>query len=117
MWHNAGVPVQPNPLSKREQEILSLVARGLTNQEIARDLVISHNTVKVHLRNIFAKLEVVSRTEAIVKAAQAGWIDVAGFDEEALAEPAGAPPPPVRPYLLPWQRVYFFLAAGLVLLA
>ena len=80
-----------NPLSKREQEILELVARGLTNQEIARDLVITLNTVKVHLRNIFAKLEASSRTEAIVKAAQAGWIVVDGVaeaDEMAPSAPA-----------------------------
>lgn len=105
-----------NSLSKREQEILILVARGLTNQEIARELVISHNTVKVHLRNIFAKLEVVSRTEAIVKAAQAGWIDVAGIEEQAEEEAAPALPPAL-PSLARWQRVYFFLAAALVLLA
>ena len=106
-----------NPLSKREQEILTLVARGLTNQEIARDLVISHNTVKVHLRNIFAKLEVVSRTEAIVKAAQAGWIDVAGIEEQTTEEAVPAPLLPALPSLARWQRVWFFLAAALVLLA
>lgn len=109
--------VDANPLSKREQEILTLVARGLTNQEIARDLVISHNTVKVHLRNIFAKLEVVSRTEAIVRAAQAGWIDVAGIEEQAVDETAPVAVLPAQPALARWQRVYFFLAAALVLLA
>ncbi len=102
-----------NPLSKREQEILELVARGLTNQEIARDLVITLNTVKVHLRNIFAKLEASSRTEAIVKAAQAGWIDVPGVDEAGDAA-AAAPLPPAMPALARWQRVYFFAAAALV---
>ena len=106
-----------NPLSKREQEILTLVARGLTNQEIARELVISHNTVKVHLRNIFAKLEVVSRTEAIVKAAQAGWIDVAGIEEQTDEAAVPALLPSALPSLARWQRVYFFLAAALVLLA
>lgn len=104
-----------NPLSKREQEILELVARGLTNQEIARDLVISLNTVKVHLRNIFAKLEASSRTDAIVKAAQAGWISVSGLEEMAGAAEAAAPPVPLSPALAPWQRVYFFAAAALVL--
>ncbi|HSN76445.1 MAG TPA: LuxR C-terminal-related transcriptional regulator, partial [Anaerolineae bacterium] len=104
----------PNPLSKREQEILELVARGLTNQEIARDLVITLNTVKVHLRNIFAKLEANSRTEAIVKAAQAGWIHVAGMEGvDEMAEIAPALPP--EPGLASWQRVYFFAAAVLVL--
>jgi DNA-binding CsgD family transcriptional regulator len=106
----------PNPLSKREQEILDLVARGLTNQEIARDLVITLNTVKVHLRNIFAKLEASSRTEAIVKAAQAGWIHVAGMEE--AGEPGDvAPVLPSEPGLAAWQRVYFFVAAALVVAA
>lgn len=111
------MPDPMNPLSKREQEILELVARGLTNQEIARDLVISLNTVKVHLRNIFAKLEAASRTEALVKAAQAGWITVSGLDEDA-PEAATAPPSlPAEPGLARWQRVYFFVAAAAVLLA
>ena len=78
---------EENPLSKREQEILILVARGLSNQEIAKELVISQNTVKVHLRNIFVKLEAASRTDAVVKAAQAGWVDVGGLEEQAGETP------------------------------
>lgn len=114
LWHNGAMSGAENPLSKREQEILELVAQGLTNQEIARDLVISLNTVKVHLRNIFAKLEASSRTDAIVKAAQAGWIAVSGMDE--AAGPAAVPAqPPAEPALAAWQRVYFFAAAALVL--
>jgi DNA-binding CsgD family transcriptional regulator len=104
-----------NPLSKREQEILELVARGLTNQEIARDLVISLNTVKVHLRNIFAKLEANSRTEAIVRAAQAGWISVSGLEETTGEAETVGPVLPPPPALAPWQRIYFFAAAALVL--
>ena len=103
-----------NPLSKREQEVLELVARGLTNQEIARDLFISLNTVKVHLRNVFAKLEATSRTEAIVKAAQSGWITVPGVDD-VEETPEALPAAPAEPGLKPWQRVYFFLAAALAL--
>jgi LuxR family maltose regulon positive regulatory protein len=53
------------PLSARELEVLKLVADGLTNQEIAERLVLSVGTVKAHLHNIYGKLEVRGRTQAI----------------------------------------------------
>jgi LuxR family transcriptional regulator, maltose regulon positive regulatory protein len=55
-------------LSKREREVLDLVARGLTNREIARSLWISESTAKVHVRHIFDKLHVRTRTAAALKA-------------------------------------------------
>lgn len=54
-------------LSPREEEILALVARGYHNKEIADQLKISTETVRVHLRNIYEKLHVNSRSEAVVK--------------------------------------------------
>jgi len=61
-------------LSDRELEVLRLASKGLTNKEIGRDLFISDRTVQGHLRNIFEKLGVASRTEAVTLALQRGWI-------------------------------------------
>jgi LuxR family maltose regulon positive regulatory protein len=58
----------PEPLTSREQEILELVAAGLTNHEIAEKLVISSETVKKHTGNIYSKLDVGNRTEAVARA-------------------------------------------------
>ncbi|MEQ8363284.1 MAG: LuxR C-terminal-related transcriptional regulator [Cyclobacteriaceae bacterium] len=55
-------------ISKRELEVLELMAQGLANQEIADQLFVSLNTVKTHSSNLFSKLEVSRRTQAIQKA-------------------------------------------------
>jgi LuxR family maltose regulon positive regulatory protein len=60
------------PLSERELEVLALVAQGLTNREIASRLFLSLNTVKAHTRNIYGKLDVHSRTQAISRAGALG---------------------------------------------
>ena len=67
---------QPFPeLTEREQEILELMARHHTNSEIAQQLGISDKTIRNHISNIFNKLQVVDRAQAVVKARQAGLGD------------------------------------------
>ena len=68
-------------LSAREREILELLGTGMTNRQIARELIISVNTVKAHLRNIYSKLGVESRTEATLHGIRYGLIKVAGPSE------------------------------------
>ncbi len=64
------------PLSERELEILQLIAEGLTNQEVADRLYLSLHTVKVHARNIYAKLGVKSRTQAVARGKALGILFV-----------------------------------------
>jgi two-component system NarL family response regulator len=64
-------------LSRRELEVLSLVAQGLGNKAIADRLFISENTVKNHVRNIHEKLQVHSRMEAVVRAVRDGLLQIA----------------------------------------
>ena len=68
-------------LTEREQEILKLLATGTSNKDIAQQLFISSNTVKVHLRNIFAKIGATSRTEAAMYAVRSGLVQGAQTSE------------------------------------
>ena len=63
------------PLSKRELEVLHLMALGKTNQEIAQQLILSRGTVKAHTASIYRKLDVANRTEAAARARQLGILD------------------------------------------
>ena len=63
-------------LSEREMEVLRLVARGLSNKDIADELCLSMRTVQAHLGRIFDKLQVSSRTEAMVRALKEGWVTI-----------------------------------------
>jgi DNA-binding NarL/FixJ family response regulator len=81
MSHMAAANQPPElvePLSEREREVLSMVASGATNRAIGRSLNISERTVQGHIANIFGKLQVASRTEAVTKGLQLGLIKLPG---------------------------------------
>jgi DNA-binding NarL/FixJ family response regulator len=61
-------------LSAREMEVIKLAAKGMSNKDIAEALCLTVRTVKAHLSNIFGKLGVASRTEAILKGLREGWL-------------------------------------------
>jgi DNA-binding NarL/FixJ family response regulator len=67
-------PRQPEPLTKRETEVLRLLAQGKSNKEIAAELVIAEKTVRTHVSNILAKLGVTSRTQAALYALRSGLV-------------------------------------------
>ena len=73
-------PAPPAELSEREMEILKLAAKGMSNQDIAAQLYLSRRTVQSHLANVFRKMDVGSRTEAVLQALRKGWL---GLDDLA----------------------------------
>jgi NarL family two-component system response regulator LiaR len=69
-----------DPLTERELEVLKLAAKGMSNRDIARHLSLSIRTVQAHLSTVFSKMQVGSRTEAVVQALRKGWLTL----EDAL---------------------------------
>ena len=62
-------------MTAREQDVLKLVARGMSNAEIAGELFVSENTVKTHVKNVLGKLQMKNRTEAAAYASRLGFLD------------------------------------------
>lgn len=69
-----GSDTNHDSLTEREKEILKLLVQGLSNREVAEKLFISEKTVKNHISNIFRKMEVTDRTQAVVKALKLGMV-------------------------------------------
>ena len=68
-----------NPLTEREISVLTLAAKGLGNKEIAERMALSIPTVKAHLVNVFNKMGVGSRLEAVLQAVRKGWVRFEGI--------------------------------------
>ncbi len=73
---SAGDPSLVDALTPREVEVLRLLARGQTNLEIARTLVVREGTIKYHVKNILRKLGATSRADAVARYARAGGASV-----------------------------------------
>ncbi len=82
-----------NLLSPREREVVELLSRGLTGEQIAVDLVLSSETVKTHIRNAMTKLQATTRVHAIAIAMRLGYIG----GPEPKVSPAATQEPPTSP--------------------
>jgi NarL family two-component system response regulator LiaR len=83
LMREVSAPENPEALTERETDVLKLVARGMANKQIARNLFIGEKTVKTHVSNILLKLGVNSRTQAALHAARTGLVSSEDLGEEA----------------------------------
>lgn len=73
LQRRSDLPPTKEPLTEREMDVLKLIAQGMTNQEIADQLVISEGTARTHVSNILAKLHLANRTQAALYALREGY--------------------------------------------
>ncbi len=83
LMHEVRLPESPEALTERETEVLELIARGKTNNQIAHELFIGEATVKSHVHNILSKLNMSSRTQAALYAVNAGLVSADELGEES----------------------------------
>lgn len=76
VFHPADKPLSTDPLTKREVDVLQVLAKGKSNRDIAEELTISETTVRTHVSNILGKLHLASRTEAALYALKEGMVDL-----------------------------------------
>jgi two-component system, NarL family, response regulator LiaR len=82
LMHEVRAPDSPEALTERETEVLELIARGKTNNQIARELFVGEATVKSHVHSILSKLNVNSRTQAALYAVRVGLVSADELGKE-----------------------------------
>ena len=82
-----GLRVAPPPLTERELEVIRALARGMSDRQIAHSLGISEKTVRNHTSNIYRKLHIFDRTQAVIYAVREGVIDLEDLDYRPPREP------------------------------
>lgn len=87
LMREVAAPRNPETLTERETNVLRLLAKGMANKEIARELAIGDKTVKTHVSNILAKLGVQSRTQAALYAARMGFVSTSEVGERQRITP------------------------------
>ena len=112
------MPHENHPLTEREQDVARILLQGKSNKQIALELGISTRTVEFHLKNIYTKLEVASRTEAILKLTELGLLKTTGpVPVESTVAKTSDPlenDQHVISWRIPMQKTFFILG-GLLL--
>jgi len=114
--------INDNPLSEREKDVTALLLQGKSNKQIALELGISNRTVEFHLSNIYAKLGIASRTEAILKLTEDNLRESTGDDENriqvksAVAGNNESPENGVKPIArrIPVKNLFYFIGGVLL---
>jgi HD-like signal output (HDOD) protein/DNA-binding CsgD family transcriptional regulator len=81
-------PIDPSPLTRRELTVLRQLARGSVYNQIAHDLTLSVSTIRSHLSNIYGKLGVVDRAQAVLLASERGWLSSRDWAPQPAATPS-----------------------------
>jgi DNA-binding CsgD family transcriptional regulator len=120
LYNTAIMPNETHPLTEREQDVARVLLQGKSNKQIALELGISNRTVEFHLKNIYTKLEVASRTEAILKLTERGLLKTTGAlpVESTVAETSDPleNDSHVISWRIPMKKAYYILGGVLLTL-